>query len=395
MNKYKFLIFPILFLSLFVGMNIWASNTTYLNGVTVTSTTGNATTYKGEGDPSATDFDAIKNGAVAAKANLAGGNTFTGAQVFQGITADSISLAVDSYGLAKPINYYIQPAFVFPPRGYITSTANYINYYGDTYRMAGTGYQDIYTTTGTAYTWRIDDDAYWSGQQVQSSADYKGGTYSTHYADHFTEWTGVLVVACQAAIVADGSDNVLEFGIDTTANKQFRMSIQADAQETHTKHVEVHAIVKPVSTGGKGSFIGIGLSGEGTTVATVNGLWIDVTYDANGNILPNWFTILFWEGDSYYYHDTGIAITPGYHSLQLDVTSIDGVNADTWNAYVDGQLAGTEADAPDGFPAYTMAIKSIDTWSGDVHGCLWGGTGATPVNNTTMKVKFLNQFRTP
>jgi len=331
---------------------------------------------------------------ISGKANLTGGNTFTDPQIFQGITVDSLSLSADAYGLAKPVNWYIQSSYIFPPRAYITSAANYINYYSSIYYMAGTGYQDIYALGAATYSWRIDDDAYWSGQQVQSSADYKGGTYSTHYADHFTEWTGVLTVASLAAIVADGSDNVLEFGADTTVVKQFRMSFQADGQESHTKHAEVHAVVKPVSTGGKSSLIGIGLSGEGTTAATMNGVWISVMYDANGNIEANWHTVLFWEADNYYYHDTGIAITSGYHYLQMDVTSVDGVNADTWNAYVDGQLAGTEAEKPDNALG-TMSIKSMDTWSGDVHGCLWAGTGATPTNNTTMKVKFLNQFRTP
>ncbi len=48
----------LLFLSLIIGVNLWALN--QIDDNTVTSTTGNSTTYKGEGDPTATDFDKIQ-----------------------------------------------------------------------------------------------------------------------------------------------------------------------------------------------------------------------------------------------------------------------------------------------------------------------------------------------
>lgn len=336
--------------------------------------------------------------------NLQGGNTWTGDQNFtsgtiqgEDLTVDSLSLSADTYGLAKPVNWYLSPSYTFPPLEYVTSNANWINYAHSTTEVATIYYlnhsdDSLYTTSGTK-TYTIDSDAAWKTfTSTMTSAAYKA---DAHYTARFTEFTGVNVIASSAPIAADGSDYVLQWEGDTTASKAYRLSFLTDGQETHAKKIGVQAYVKFPTTGGHSSVIGVGISGEGTTIATNDGVWIGARYDASGNIIEYWHTVILWQGDTYYYHTTTTDITSGYHMLQLELTSVDGVNLDTWNAYVDGVLIGTQADAPDGWPALTMINKSIDTWTGDVHGCLYSTNGAAPVAATNINLKFLNQYRTP
>jgi len=317
---------------------------------------------------------------ISGKANLTGGNTFTDSQIFQGITVDSLSLSADAYGLTKPVNWYVAPSYVFPPRAYVTSPANYLSYYGSIYYMAGTGYQDIYSITGVK-TWTIDNDYYWSEKSLGAFTDAANFTSYNTPSLTVVEKNGVNVLS-HAGGTAAVTFYILKF-LNTTY----------DLSPGHGKWGYITAVLKfcPVTEiNAAGISVGLAIT-QGTATVPKRYFIGSVTASDGGSGFKHStnFKIKVKDSNLRTYTTSTPIVPDTYYVLEIRVKDNDGV-APNLSFRVNGIQAADETVTVD--EGGNFGLTDYGAWGTNPSaGITWLPEDAG--STCPVYIKFLNQFK--